>query len=56
MMRKETGGLMNACRMFATKLILNNGDFMLGGVCGGRLILHGKQTRVGKNEEDAWIV
>lgn len=30
--RMETGGLMNACRMFAAKLILNNGDFTLGHV------------------------
>lgn len=30
--RMEIGSLMNACRMFATKLILNNGDFTLGDV------------------------
>lgn len=30
--RMETGGLMNACRMFATKLLLNNGDFTLDDV------------------------
>lgn len=30
--RMETGALMNACRMFATKLILNNGEFTLGDV------------------------
>ena len=40
--RMETRGLMNACRMFATKLIRNYGDFTL--------------ADVGQNEEAAWTV